>query len=442
MMRRRELMGMQGVLKTATGPIVTVNDALARNAKSLVVNFAPVQAAGTPAPDNVLPISGWTGVTGYRSTTNILCTIDDGYYSTFIPKGATVTASCDNSPGGTKSVYCYAKDKTLINYLFLQYYSGNRAYRTFTVDTDVYYIKFSSIAENVQLEFGSTPTPYAPYTGTTYPVTFPAVGKNLLDSVTITANKTIYTNGTIGNENGESITDYIPVVEGEKYALSAISGESGRARRIYGYDSNKDPVSSLASSSWVTTGTAYTLEATIPSGVSYIRSCYFTNDTDKSLKNQDNTVYGGYVDLVSGVLTATWKGIVYDGSLNENWMLYGRGSASTFAMQIALSNVIKNLNATIVANYLKRIYSNDTWGNYDNWISTNASNYLITGIQSITTVDAWKAYLAEHPLTIVYELNTPKTYQLDPQTVAMLKGTNNVWSNANGNLSLTYIAKN
>ena len=43
---------------------------------------------------------------------------------------------------------------------------------------------------------------------------------------------------------------------------------------------------------------------------------------------------------------------------------------------------------------------------------------------------------------ISYELATPITYQLTPQTVAMLAGTNNVWSNANGNLSLTYIAKN
>ena len=71
-LRRAVMAAGMGKVKTVTGSLITVNDALARNAKSLIVNFSPVQASGTPAPDNVLPISGWTGVTGYRTGKNLI----------------------------------------------------------------------------------------------------------------------------------------------------------------------------------------------------------------------------------------------------------------------------------------------------------------------------------------------------------------------------------
>ena len=49
---------------TATGNPVTFLTDIARPLKSLIANFLPVQAgSGDPAPDNVRPITGWTGVT-------------------------------------------------------------------------------------------------------------------------------------------------------------------------------------------------------------------------------------------------------------------------------------------------------------------------------------------------------------------------------------------
>ena len=40
---------------------------------------------------------------------------------------------------------------------------------------------------------------------------------------------------------------------------------------------------------------------------------------------------------------------------------------------------------------------------------------------------------------LVYELATPQTYQLTPQEVKTLLGTNNVWTDI-GNVSVTYVA--
>ena len=63
-MRRRrgimELNGGAGITATATGNPLTFETDLAKPLKSLVIPFTPIQADGTPSPDNPLPISGWT----------------------------------------------------------------------------------------------------------------------------------------------------------------------------------------------------------------------------------------------------------------------------------------------------------------------------------------------------------------------------------------------
>ncbi len=52
-------------MDTASGSIVTVPDgADGQNVRELIVNITPVQSgSGDPSPDNIRPISGWTGLT-------------------------------------------------------------------------------------------------------------------------------------------------------------------------------------------------------------------------------------------------------------------------------------------------------------------------------------------------------------------------------------------
>lgn len=77
-----------GGYKTASGPIVSVNDALAAPLRSLIVNIEPVQeGSGDPSPDNVRPISGWSAVNvwvkpTYDPTSNPTATLQlgDTYY--------------------------------------------------------------------------------------------------------------------------------------------------------------------------------------------------------------------------------------------------------------------------------------------------------------------------------------------------------------------------
>ena len=55
--------GGSAVLKTVSGTILQITDALARTAYQLKINITPKQAPGTPSTQNILPISGWTECT-------------------------------------------------------------------------------------------------------------------------------------------------------------------------------------------------------------------------------------------------------------------------------------------------------------------------------------------------------------------------------------------
>ncbi len=69
-------------------PIISISDAKAKPAKSLIVGMEPIQAgSGDPSPDNIRPISGRTGVTVDHSGAD---TSDPQTYHVMFPDGQTV----------------------------------------------------------------------------------------------------------------------------------------------------------------------------------------------------------------------------------------------------------------------------------------------------------------------------------------------------------------
>lgn len=158
--------------------------------------------------------------------------------------------------------------------------------------------------------------------------------------------------------------------------------------------------------------------------------------------NLGRTVYGGTLDVVSGVLTVDRAMVTLDGSSDEAWSRWATGSASAFAMQIPQINLKESTSyvSTVMSNYLEALGASATWGNYDGFVTTtaNATERIIAGIKTITEIADWRAYLASNPLQVVYELATPQTIQLTPTEVRTLLGTNNVWSD--GDVVVVYSA--
>lgn len=189
-----------------TAPIVSITDgADGIPVKSLVVGIEPVQSgSGDPSPDNVRPITGWTGAQVTRCGKNLF-NVDapnlvDGYIT---------TTGFSNSNPKAKTVYIQIKPSTTytVSKLVGQRFaiataptppsngvdftlrnagtatqsqktitsSANDAYLwawCYLQDTDT--VTLEEMLASVQLEIGSTATAYEPYQGETYDITFPS----------------------------------------------------------------------------------------------------------------------------------------------------------------------------------------------------------------------------------------------------------------------------
>ena len=124
----------------------------------------------------------------------------------------------------------------------------------------------------------------------------------------------------------------------------------------------------------------------------------------------------------------------------SGWTLYQASDAT---------NVFRYTNAVVDSvseqNQISSQFAHDVLA----WSAsaTRANTFVLGGSRSLfvqttnelaSDIEAFKAYLANNPLQVCYPLATPQTYQLDPQTISLLHGNNNVWSD--GEVELTYNA--
>lgn len=173
-----------------------------------------------------------------------------------------------------------------------------------------------------------------------------------------------------------------------------------------------------------------------------------TEDGAEIEVNLGETVYGGTVDLQTGimtinraVITVSDKGPV--GSVNKDasdatTILYQmRISEKTDVSQRALDicdllpNVLVHAptfpDATAQSKYGKPCFSFHASPDYSDYLYIRLDKAWLTG-DTFEDVQAW---LAENPLTITYGLVEPRIVQLDPQVFKAIDGKNTIKTNAN-----------
>ena len=164
-------------VRTASGRIATFSTNMVEAFKSLKTDINPVQSGtGTPSPQNVRPISGFSALNVTRCGKNLANVGYNEYYPLHFTEDKTIVASCDLIVGSPQIAF-YDKNKTFIDYwgMASQFSSvPNRMARSFTYPSNAYYINFRSSDENTnyQIELGSINTAYAPYNGQTATVNF------------------------------------------------------------------------------------------------------------------------------------------------------------------------------------------------------------------------------------------------------------------------------
>ena len=149
---------------------------------------------------------------------------------------------------------------------------------------------------------------------------------------------------------------------------------------------------------------------------------YFTgNMRTVTWGTEAGMIYGGSLNVTTGVLTVTYEKTLLNGTQDMNL----NGTGSTNSKFFYTPNPTKANGST---NYFCDKFSVGGVGLLSTNGRTNNGGMEFCLPSSVPqTADDCKAWFAANPTTIVYELATPKTYQLTPNEVLTLSGTNNVW---------------
>lgn len=487
-----------GVVKY-TGPVASFHCPTNAEIRSLKVHFSPKQeGTGDPSPENVRPIVGWDGVEVQQSGKNLL-NIPNVTFSAYkkydlpepIPAGtyqlsAKIISSDENS---TKSLIAFYNGGTSVGQRTFnrnvleggQITLNQSATKVYIYASNSYSNSLGDTAtfENVQLETLSTITSYEPYQGSTTNYEFGVLGKNKfnaydwqIDGTCINVENanslTVSTIAYIENHNFYDInsTKGVQRILSFKAKTNSLTNDKASVSLSVRKDSGETPISSLTLKlnekdyeeeyslyiapecdtiqfrNWGYAGSLTLSDIQLELG---------STATTYEPYDPKNTVYGGWVDLISGEVCETHYGEALSECNSEALSnQYNTAQTTFFRCQHTYEHERGETYGTVKDLMCETLKSSATnWGSGDtqdekvNTITERYNSYIAVCMRmynsdlGIDTEDdnvvrktKVNAYLAQHPLFICYKLRTPNIYHLAPTELQTFLGQNNVWSNA------------
>jgi len=378
--------------KTASGNPINITDAAAYPAESVVTTLEPVQdlhgydkpwpaGGGTQMFDlNNIPservnkrVSGTGGnlydATGYSASQDIPVTVGQSY---------TLTT-------GIQSYYNWRDSSNAL-------LSGGAWNTGLSKEAPegAAYLRFDFQANNagaVMLNVGTTALPWQPYSNIC-PISghtggeLTRTGKNLLDTNAsgVEVGKAITINGIVIN-NGWLVSDYIPILLNTAYYYSGVTFYNSSGYTVEFYDKNKTYLSRRPTKTW--------FQAT-DTNVKYIRVTWKKNDSPMLETSDSPTTYEPYTPETHSQTFPQEQSPVYGGEVD--WA----------------NGVLRVTDVNIAS------YNGETLPSV--WIS-DRDVYAEGATPSIGA-------------QVVYELATPIEIPLTPEVITLLKGENNIWTDA------------
>lgn len=402
LLRRRMMMNL-AKWATITGNPVSFQ-AVAAKLRQLKVAFAPVQeGSGDPSPENERPIHGWTGVNVWQAGKNLIdwehpFRLSSWYYGTSV--GTTIASLIGTDPTMTAS--------------------GNEL--TVAITDSWHGVTFRSPVlpnGNYRLSYKVDATGL---TGDRGRDVF-AIDKN---------NKVLRVlahSATIGN-TALSIT-----LSGDEVAIAVSMGtRTGGSGTLKITNALLEQGSTT--SDWEAPNVT-TIPITIPT--------------------PPGTVYGGTIDVLTGDGEITWAAVMCTAvGGGTDWIIANSGQSAGTGLYYA---TIQNINApagygtTPSAGDAKGLNSVGPWRYAeDNSMPGWRAYTYVTGGKAVPrfiianqptpvdTAERVNALLAtlSSPVQLSYELATSIPFHVDPQQINSLAGTNTMWSDANGDLTVEY----
>ena len=150
-----------------------------------------------------------------------------------------------------------------------------------------------------------------------------------------------------------------------------------------------------------------------------------------SWHSEAGTVYGGTLDVTSGVLTVDRASESYNSSsgfanhTSNRWYHNGLPNGA--------SNVLA-IRRKAIANIAKCVP--DSVQTYAPYFDFGSSGFYLNKLAANETLEELNTRLQTTPLVFCYYLATPQTYQLTPTEVTTLLGQNNIWADT-GDVTVT-----
>lgn len=451
---------------TATGNPLTFNTNVSKPLKSLLIPWTPSQSgSGDPSPTNVRPISGVSAVNVTRCGVNLFDK-NEVTHGKYIAEDGSINdplygydwCITDYMPviGNGKITYNGLTQLGLapysafydVNKVFISSFKQKTGKDTVSIPQNAKYVRFSILNTGNELNnfitvLGETIGDYESYIGTTVSVVFPALGKNLYD---LWANG--YWNSSTkawSNSISGAVSKPIKVKTGDVVTLSQ-DNESASYQFIEWSKSVAQPTDYTSSDCLAFVRSSdgapktYTVQhdcylcvfANIGSDTFASRHVMLnTGETALPYEPYTNTVYGGSLDLVSGVLTVTQHSnirSIYYSSHDANKGYVQLGMLVDNAYQQGTKTMSDRFSPTVPSGTVGRM----SW--YNGILYCNAPDEQF---ESFDDAGAQKWYETYQP-QFVFEAVTPYTIQLTPTEITALLGDNTIWSDTNGSNTAVY----
>ena len=383
------------ILETASGAIASFDDgADSMPIRKLVATIEPVQeGSGDQSPDNVRPISGWTGCNFIQRGQNIA----DGT----VIKDIIFNRVATNRRGESQSGWVWFQPNQSDGYpTILGVDAPDKKNKYKFKENTAYTICFASACQSAgNLNIGYT-----------------------------------YTDGT-----------YIIIAQDttSQYTHRIVTDNSKTLKNIW-IGNNVTGWTSIGYTTFCVCEGDVALED-IPTQQSAIVPIVFTDPST----GDPLTVYGGPLTLNedgSADLVSEWGEKVLNGS--ETWSPNSSYSGNAFYISLHDMKRATNYRNVILCDKAKACGGFTYQDFYDATVGITGfhtsgyqgQNWLYLRVDGVTTASGIKEWLANNPLQVCYQLATPQTYHFS--NIGKLKtflGTNNIWCDT-GDVEVTYPA--
>lgn len=310
-----------------------------------------------------------------------------------------------------------------------------------------------------------SPTNVRPITGHTSASVL-RTGKNLIDNklttstsrnvtATVNADKSVYLNGTASSSGyftmdggfAAARAELLPWMKKDGTTF-IMSGGNGQQLIFYTEDGTSLPIITVDSGEFTIPNDAvyYGYFIRIQNGTAYDRTIYpmirlasVTDATYEPYQGQtvtidlNGTVYGGTLDVLTGVLTVDMKKITLTADMNWQY------SSATDRFFVVINDAVAKSGDLLFAGMCNMFKS--ATGNDDNsvsYINQSANGFAIKHSVLGGSLTAWKQFITNNTVEVVYPLATPQTVQLTPTQVKTLLGYNSISSS--GTVDVIYHA--